>query len=212
MCDTLIATGLVTARGKSIFAKNSDRHPNEAQQLLQIPAKINEPGSKLQCTYISIPQVKETHAVLLSQPFWMWGAEIGVNEHGLVIGNEAIFSKIPANKNPALLGMDLLRLGLERAVTPREAVNVIVELLEQFGQGGNCTQHGKLYYHNSFIIANHEDAWVLEAVDKHWVARQVKDTYSISNCLTIQGEWDWASESLDKRTFDFSKKYSDFIY
>ena len=217
MCDTMIATGLITAQGKPIFAKNSDRQPNEGQGLIWVPEKVHEQGSSLQCTYISIPQVKETHAVLLSQPFWMWGAEMGVNEHGLVIGNEAVFSKVPANKNSALLGMDLLRLGLERAVTPREAVNVIVELVEQFGQGGNCVPYGELYYHNSFIIANHEDAWVLEVVDKHWVARQVKDVYSISNCLTIQNEWDMVSESLVEKTtqadhFDYAKEYSDFIF
>ena len=93
MCDTMIATGLITAQGNSIFAKNSDRQPNEGQELVWFPARVNEPGSNLQCTYINISQVKETHAVLLSQPFWMWGAEMGVNEHGLVIGNEAVFSK-----------------------------------------------------------------------------------------------------------------------
>ena len=112
--------------------------------------------------------------------------------------------------------MDLLRLGLERAVTPREAVNVIIELIEQFGQGGNCVPFGEMYYHNSFLIANYEDAWVLETVDKHWVAQQVKNVYSISNCLSIQNEWDSASESLAERTaqdshLNFTKKYSDLV-
>jgi secernin len=216
MCDTMIATGLITAQGKPIFAKNSDRPPNEGQGLVWFPAKTHEPGSDLQCTYITVPQVKETHAVLLSQPFWMWGAEMGVNEHGLVIGNEAVFSKVSANKTPALLGMDLLRLGLERAITPREAVNVIVELIEQFGQGGNGVPFGEMYYHNSFLIASYEDAWVLETIDKHWVAQQVKDVYSISNCLSIQSEWDIASKSLAEQTaqdgrFNFTKKYSDLV-
>ena len=69
MCDTMIAPGLITAQGNPIFAKNSDRQPNEAQGLVWSPAKVHEQGSSLQCTYISVPQVKETHAVLLSQPF-----------------------------------------------------------------------------------------------------------------------------------------------
>jgi len=212
MCDTMIATGIATASGNSIFAKNSDRLPNEGQWLVHVPAKVHPDGAGVQCTYIRIPQVKETHAVTLSQPFWMWGAEMGVNEHGLVIGNEAVFTKVPANKTPALLGMDLLRLGLERAATPREAVDVIVELLEGYGQGGNCVHTGELYYHNSFIIANHEDAWVLETVDKEWVAKHVGDTYSISNCLTIQEQWDLASESLAGKSFDYTKDYSDFVF
>ncbi len=223
MCDTLIATKLATSNGIAVFGKNSDRPPNEGQHIAYFPAAENVAGSALQCTYITIPQVEKTHAVLLSKPFWMWGAEMGVNEHGLVIGNEAIFSKIPANKEPALLGMDMLRAALERAITPREAMQVIIDLLEEFGQGGNCTQGEELYYHNSFMIANADDAWVLETVDKQWAARQVKDVYSISNCLTIGSEYDLASANLidlaiqkgisrSASKFNLAKDYSDFLF
>ena len=197
MCDTLIATKSATADGVAVFGKNSDRPANEGQHIAYFPAAHHASGSRVKCTYIEIPQVEKTHAVLLSKPFWMWGAEMGVNEHGLVIGNEAVFSKVPANKEPALLGMDLLRAALERAVTPREAVRVIIDLLEQFGQGGNCASHGEsLYYHYSFLISNADDAWVLETVDKQWAARQVGDVYSISNCMTLGNQWDMASQNL----------------
>lgn len=223
MCDTMIATKLATSNNIAIFGKNSDRPPNEGQSIVYFPAAKFTARSSLKCTYIEIPQVEKTHAVLLSKPFWMWGAEMGVNEHGLVIGNEAIFSKIPANKKSALLGMDMLRAALERAVTPREAVQVIIDLLEQFGQGGNCTHGEELYYHNSFIIANTDDAWVLETVDKQWAAKQIKDVYSISNCLTIKDQWDIASPDLvelavkkgfakSTQSFDLAKDYSDFLF
>ena len=224
MCDTLIATKLATVDGVAIFGKNSDRPPNEGQSMVHFPAADHPVGSTVRCTYIEIPQVERTYAILLSKPFWMWGGEIGVNEHGLVIGNEAIFSKIPANKEPALLGMDMLRAALERAVTPREALQIIIDLLETFGQGGNCTAHGNTtYYHNSFIIANADDAWVLETVDKQWAARQVKDVYSISNCLTIGAEFDLASQGLvdlavqkgfsrSQNQFHLARDFSDLIY
>ena len=91
--------------------------------------------SIVQCTYIRIPQVKHTHAVLLSKPFWMWGAEMGVNEHGLAIGNEAVFTKIPYQKSDALTGMDLLRLALERAATASQAVTTITDLIETLWAG-----------------------------------------------------------------------------
>jgi dipeptidase len=223
MCDTLIATKLATSNGIAVFGKNSDRPPNEGQSMVYFPAAAHAAGSKVKCTYIEIPQVEKTNAVFLSKPFWMWGAEMGVNEHGLVIGNEAIFSKIPANKKPALLGMDMLRAALERAKEPKEAVQVIIDLLEKFGQGGNCTFGEELYYHNSFIVANAESAWVLETVDKQWAARQVKDVYSISNCLTIGAEYDMASPDLvdlavkkgfskSAGNFHLAKDYSDFLF
>ncbi|MDD2922061.1 MAG: C69 family dipeptidase [Anaerolineales bacterium] len=223
MCDTFVATKSATASGVAIFAKNSDRHPNEGQALKYFPAADYAENARVKCTYIEIPQAPHTHAILLSKPFWMWGAEIGVNEHGLVIGNEAVFSKIPANKNPALIGMDLLRAALERAITPREALQVIIDLLEEFGQGGNCGYDKELYYHNSFIIANHEDAWVLETVGKQWAARQIKTAYSISNCFTLGAQYDMASENLvqlakqkgltkSASAFDLAKDYSDFVF
>jgi dipeptidase len=224
MCDSLIATKLATKDGIAVFGKNSDRPPNEGQSMVYFPAASHAMGSKVKCTYIEIPQVGKTHAILLSKPFWMWGAEMGVNEHGLVIGNEAVYSKIPANKKPALLGMDMLRAALERAITPREAVQVIIALLEQFGQGGNCASHGnKMYYHNSFLIADADDAWVLETVDKQWAAKQIKDVYTISNCLTIGNQYDLSSNGLvdlaiqkgmskSQSQFQFAGDYSDFLY
>ena len=224
MCDTLIASKQTTADQIAIFAKNSDRPPNEGQHIAYVPAQNHPAGSKVKCTYIEIPQVAKTHAVLLSKPFWMWGAEMGVNEHGLAIGNEAVYSKIPAQKTPALLGMDLLRAALERATTPREAVQVIVDLLEEFGQGGNSASHGStMYYHNSFLIANANETWVLETVKKQWAAKKIEDAYSISNCLSLGGQFDMASADLVKTAlqkgwvksaeqFDYARNYSDLIY
>lgn len=223
MCDTIIATKDACADGVALFGKNSDREPNEAHHLLLVPAADHPEGSSVRCTYIEIPQTAHTHQVLLAKPFWIWGAEMGANEHGVVIGNEAIFAKIPASKAERLIGMDLLRLGLERAETAESALEVMVDLLEKYGQGGSCGLTHGFYYHNSYIIADPKDAWVLETVDHHWAARRIKGIHSISNGITIGSDFDRASPDLvntaiqkgwckSSADFNFSEHYSDFLY
>ena len=223
MCDTLVAVGDATVDGSVILAKNSDRQPNEAHMLLHMPRTQHPAGGRVQCTYIEIPQVPETYEVLLSKPFWIWGAEMGANEHGVAIANEAIFSKEPYHKEGGLIGMDLLRLGLERATTARQALDVIVDLLDTFGQGGNCGFHHPEYYHNAFAIADPQEAWVLQTAGTYWAARQVQSVCTISNGLTITREWDLASPGLvehavergwckSSQDFDFTRCYSDFLF
>lgn len=223
MCDTMVVLGNASADGAVIFAKNSDREPNEAHELVQIPAADHAEGSSVSCTYVRIPQVPHTYAVLLAKPYWIWGAEMGANEHGVTIGNEAVFSKIAPGKEPGLIGMDFLRLGLERGKTAREALDVITELLEEHGQSGNCGHTHGLYYHNSFLIADPREAWVLETVDRMWVAEKVRGVRSISNGYTIGRTWDMASPNVveyalekgwckTREDFDFARCYSDFIF
>jgi dipeptidase len=222
VCDTLVAIGNATADGSVILAKNSDREPNEAQALTYVPRTRHDAGSKLKCTYIEIPQAAETFEVLLCRPFWMWGAEMGVNEHGVAIGNEAVFAKEPYGKEPGLIGMDMLRLALERASTAHGALQTIVELLETYGQSGNCGFQHKLFYHNTYLIADPREAWLLETVGKQWAAERVQDVRTISNGLTIGREWDLASEGIASYAaakgwckaqdeLDFARCYSDTI-
>ena len=184
MCDTLVSLPNVTADGSVIMAKNSDREPNEAHELALIPA-AEHPHDMLRATHIEIPQVPRTHAVILAKPYWIWGAEMGVNEHGVAIGNEAVFTKAKREKQPGLLGMDSLRLALERASTAEEAVDVITTLLTTYGQGGQAGHTHTLVYDNSYLISDRTEAWILETVGRDWAAQRVDRTASISNGLTL---------------------------
>lgn len=223
MCDTLVAMGNSTTDGSILFAKNSDREPNEAHQVIQVEAGSHPTGSEVKCTYRSIPQAEHTHAVLLSKPYWIWGAEMGANEHGVAIGNEALFTRVPFEKEPGLIGMDLLRLGLERGATAREALEVITALLETYGQAGNCGHTHPFYYHNSFMIADPSEAWVLETTGRQWAAVKVDGIRSISNAITIGSDWDLISKDLIKHAlkkgwcksedeFHYARCYSDLLY
>ena len=224
MCDTFVALPSVTRDGSMIFGKNSDRELSEVQLLEYYPECRHDPGDEVDCTYISIPEVEETHAVLISRPFWMWGAEIGANDKGVVIGNEAVWTKMPLQKEDGLTGMDLLRLALERRSTARGALDTITELLARYGQGGNGGYHNQnFYYHNSFLIADPQEAWVLETAGHLWAAKRVEDYYAISNGLTIGSDFDLMHADLiytalekgwikHKADFHFANCYSDKFY
>ena len=169
-----------------LFAKNSDRDPNEAQVLEWVPAAQHRRGALVRCTWVLVPQVARTRAVLLSRPWWMWGAEMGANDRGVVIGNEAVFSRRHVG-TPGLLGMDLLRLALERADDASSAVEVIVSLLERHGQGGSASRdHPGFSYDNSFLVADADGAVVVETAGRQWATEHVRTRgRSISNELTI---------------------------
>ena len=201
MCDTL---GRLLPVG-AVFGKNSDRSPNEVQ-VTEFHAARSGLSGEVACTYISIPQVSETYAVLLSRPVWMWGAEIGVNEHGLCIGNEAVFTKGAYGKT-GLTGMDLLRLALERCRNAQQAVDCIVELLQQYGQGGNCGFDHDFYYDNAFLIMDRTALYVLETCGKEWVCKQY-EAASISNRLSIGSDGDRYSGSA----CDFRKLHTEPVY
>ena len=182
MCDTVV----IMQDAGVLFAKNSDRDANEAQVLTWAPAAEHPEGTMLACTWLRIPQARRTRAVVLSRPFWMWGAEMGVNDHDVAIGNEAIFTRRPASSS-GLTGMDLVRLGLERSSSAAEALEVIQRLVSRHGQGGRCGyESSRFRYDSSFLIADPREAWVLETCGRETAAEPVRgQTRAISNFLSI---------------------------
>ena len=194
-CDTLVALAPATQAGVTLFAKNSDRPPRECQRVVQLPRGRNAPGARVRCQYVEIPQVEETAAVLGSQPWWLWGFEHGVNEHRVAIGNETVFAREPLGAQ-GLLGMDLVRLGLERGRSARDALDVMTGLLETHGQGGSGHVAMDWPYHNGFLIADPHEAWILETSDRHWAARRVVDLGNVSNGLALARDWDRGSTDL----------------
>lgn len=185
MCDTLCSLPSRKDKGAALFAKNSDRSPNEPHLVIRVPARDYAAGSPVKLTYLTIPQAGHTLEAVLCKPSWTWGAEMGVNSAAVAIGNEAVFTR--AKRGPdALTGMDLVRLALERSETAAEAVDLITRLLEEYGQGGNCGFDHKFYYDNSFLIVDPREGYVIETSGKRWVTEKVENRRAISNRLTIR--------------------------
>jgi secernin len=236
MCDTWLALRDATLTQQVIFAKNSDRPIFDCQPLLFYGRKTWKSGSKVQLEYVDVPQVETTYATLGSSPYWCWGFEEGINEHSVVIGNEAIFTKsfreaAVAHREghgpaPGLLGMDLVRLALERSSSASEAVErmgTLIELYGQFGSGVPKKNHSEGGYDNAFLIADPNEGWILETAGTRWLAKRVaQGCASISNQPSIREEWDVGSRGIrdnaiekgwwprdGEKRFDFARAYID---
>jgi hypothetical protein len=178
-----------------VFAKNSDRPVGEVQ--LAVPfGRRPTAGCTLRTQYLSIGDTG-AHATFLSCPTWLWGAEHGVNEFGVAIGNERVSTvHDSAQARPALIGMDLVRLGLERARTALDALEILIGLLTTYGQGGIAdAAHGEAY-DSSFLIADAGEAFVLDTSGTEYAAASVVHGTAISNRLSVGTGWTIASPDL----------------
>lgn len=226
MCDVLVALPDATKNGSVVFGKNSDRPAGECQVLHFSPAgKYKE----LECSYIHLPLGKNHMATMGCRPYWCWGYETGMNEAGVIGGNTAVFTRgrreDTSGKQPGLTGMELLRLGLSLGKSAEEAASTIIGFLESHGQWGSAVQgkqHEEGSYDNAFLLVDRKEVWILETSGKRWVAERVeRGVRSISNELTIRGDWTKSSEDIkqhasEKRwwtptmgNFDFARAYSD---
>lgn len=194
MCDTFC----VRRPGGMLFAKSSDRPVDEPQVLEWLHGR--DPGGSVAATYLTVPDAG-AGAVLGSRPTWMWGLEHGVNEHRVAIGNEKVWTVDDPHAAPeALVGMDLVRLGLERATTADRAMDVITDLLDAHGQGGSGEAGADEPYWSSFLVVDPDGGWVLETSGRSWVAAPVGAGAAISNRLTLSTGWARSSADLEPGT------------
>lgn len=52
---------------------------------------------------------------------------------------------------------------------------MITGLLERYGQGGSCREDPMPFcYHNTFLLADRTEAWVLETAGRLWAAQRIQ--------------------------------------
>jgi dipeptidase len=198
MCDTVCVVGA----DRVLFAKNSDRPVAEPQV---VEAHGPRPaGGVVRTQYLALDDPGAA-AVVGSRPTWLWGFEHGVNEHRVAIGNERVWTTADATAaEPALIGMDLVRLGLERGRSATGALEVVTALLEAHGQGGIADAIDGEAYFSSFLLADPTGAWVLETAGRTWAARPVEGGAAISNRISLGTDWTRASADVAEGT-DFDR-------
>ena len=195
MCDTLCVLGAARHPVRQELRPSRERSCRWSRRTDAAPR-----GARLRTQYLELPD-RGAVATVLSRPTWLWGAEHGVNEHGVAIGNEMVNTVDDPRAAPAaLLGMDLVRLGLERAASAEDALDVMTTLLERHGQGGVGDAVNDVAYWSSFLIADHDSAWVLETSGRSWAARPVEGGGAISNRLTLRRDWTRASPGVTPGT------------
>jgi hypothetical protein len=197
MCDTFVALPAFTANNSMLFAKSADCEVNEANAVVRIPARRHVKGEALRITHLVIPQAEQTCEVLLTKAFWTYGCEIGVNEFGLSMGEEAVFTtEMEKERQDGIIGPDLMRIGLERARNCREAIEIMTSLLEQYGQGGSAELKGNSHFDSSYIMSDPTEAYILETAGRKWVVKKIESVASISNMLGIGRDYTSCSASV----------------
>ncbi|CAA9284171.1 MAG: hypothetical protein AVDCRST_MAG77-4135 [uncultured Chloroflexi bacterium] len=198
-CDTMVATPGATAHGQMVLAKNSDRPTEECQPLVLRERHEHPAGATLRTQFLELPQAPVTYRHVGSRPHWCWGYEHGFNEHQVAIGNEALPSRLAPFDDPKLVGMELIRLGLERGRTAAGAVDVMTGLTERYGQGAFRNDPGVRTYDNSYMVADPHEAYVLETAGHDWAVKRVAPgaAMGISNTRSLFDQWDRVSPTAE---------------
>ena len=82
--------------------------------------------------------------------------------------------------------MEIIRLGLERARTADQAVEVMTDAIGRHGQGKFKNDAGIGTYDNGYIVADPNTAYVIEAAGHELAVKEVRDAIGISNVYSVE--------------------------
>jgi dipeptidase len=194
-CDMVVALGRATADGQTLFGHNSDRSNRFGPLLCRTPGREHSPGEKVQTQYLELPQVRQTLSVLGSRPDHWWGYSHALNDQGVVMGCVGLTTHL-AGQGPGLTGGDLVRLALERCHSSRQAVDVVVDLVERQGLSASPDVPPEGGSDHGFLIADAVEAFAVETAGRHWVYQEIHEVRAVSNVCIIRQDWDRISPGL----------------
>jgi hypothetical protein len=199
-CDVIVCKGAATADGSLLMTAHWNWTDACPYPMMHVNREYHQPGEIVQLSFRTIAQVEVTWAYNYAHP--TYGAagmppEIrlvanGINEWGVAIGNTTIRGNVPCIAN-GVDEDDVNRLVLDRATTAQEAVQLMGQLLTDYGFAAQSKygDNGHLW-----LVVDPNDAWVVESGGgRQWVARQItEDMWHGSNGPTITNQWDIGSD------------------
>jgi dipeptidase len=194
--DMVVALAGATGNRGTLFGHNSRRPLRETCGLHRSVGRCYAREEKTNTQYLALPQVGQTVTVVGLRSVGAWGYDHGVNEHGVAIGCTALTTRLHGEAI-GLVGPDLVRLGLERSRTARQAFDVIVDLIARHGQGhaaGECT--GPAPDGSAFLIVDGREAFAVESAGRHWAMQEVRSVRALTDVATIRQDWDGIARGL----------------
>jgi dipeptidase len=202
-CTTIIVGKKATADGSVIMAHNEDYGDNDCMHLAHHPPETHAPGEVIRFAFVTVPQVPHTYAYTAVEMYS--GKRLGMppatfldgmNEHGLSLASNCIDCREPSKPfNRGLGWPEIGQLVLQRCKTAREAVELCGRLIDQYTFNGFENTECK---NLTFLMADANEGWILEATRRHWVAKRCPDDGGIfyANQAQINTEYDLASADL----------------
>lgn len=130
-CRTFAALSGATSDRVTTVGKNSDRVVSDARPLRFLARRHATGTATVRLAHVTLPDADVSYVHIGGSPYWCRRHESGLNEWGVAIGGEAVYTRDPAGSVAAarrgdappagILGMEPVRLGLERGRTAQEA-------------------------------------------------------------------------------------------
>lgn len=195
--DMMVALREATQDGYTYFGHNSLCLPGNVPSVVHSPGREFAAGESLRLRYSEIPQVRHSHAVLGGRRSREWGYQHGVNERGVAMGVTPIHTKLEGERT-GLTGDELVRLTLERSASACQALAILTDLIERYGQRGTENE----ICDHAFVVADCKEAYVLEAAGRHWVLAEVGSVRAVTAACLLRQDWDRISRGLATLAID----------
>lgn len=207
-CTTILVGKGLTADGSIIHAHNEDMGNRTVGRLWRVTQEDTFSDSiwvpyqtisdkKMKLNYWASGNTRENNINGINTHFLPYdNILIGMNESGLTMSCNWMYSKEENLEKKGIRRYAIRQLILERCSTALEAVHLIGELIDKYGQA----DWGGLTY----VLADKNEGWIVETTTHYWVAKKLRDNeiIAVANQYTIEQQFDLSSTNLIQNAID----------